>query len=150
MIRKTEIVKIKKFHPDAQIPKMGTNLAGAYDVTATEMIYTDDLVIYKLGFGIELPTNYRLMIIPRSNISGKGWVLGNSEGLIDCDYRGEIQVRFVPDGQKTNVPPYSPGDRIAQCYLEEVINIEFQEVNELSSTERNVGGFGSTRVSSKL
>lgn len=91
------------------------------------------------------------------------WILQNSPGLGDCDYRGEYQYRFraIPAfftriEYKNNVHtgrtdalqytkfPFNVGDRIGQIYLEEVIPIEFEEVEELSNTSRGEGGFGHT------
>jgi dUTPase len=85
-------------------------------------------------------------------------VLQNSPCLGDEDYTGEYVLKFrcIPTlgglssftGNISLYPgeefPYKPGDRIAQMYLEEVIPIEFEEVEELSNTERGDGGFGST------
>lgn len=148
-------IKLKKLHPDAVIPKQATELAGGWDVTVTEIIQTEkDFVICKLGFALELPKGYKLTLVPRSSLTKTKWILQNSPGLGDADYTGEYQYRFralpiiVPNtmGELTEYPkfPYEVGDRIGQVYLEEVIPIEFEEVEELSSTKRGTGGFGST------
>lgn len=155
-------VKIKKLHPNAKFPEKASKLAGGWDVTVTEIIQeSPDFVICKLGFALELPDGYKLTLVPRSSLTKTKWVLQNSPGLGDQDYLGEYQYRFrciptgiinVTSGEKSydyrilkyEEFPYKIGDRIGQVYLEEVISIEFEEVEELSSSERGEGGFGST------
>lgn len=146
-------VKIKKLHPDATLPKQATEFAGGWDVTTTEIIQeSDDFVICKLGFALELPVGYKLTLVPRSSLTKTKWVLQNSPGLGDQDFLGEYQYRFRAIPSKTIFSntlaydsfPYKVGDRIGQVYLEEVIPIEFEEVEELIITKRNTGGFGST------
>lgn len=160
-------VKIKKLHPDAVIPKQASELAGGWDVVATEIIEeSDDFVICKLGFALQPPTNYKITLVPRSSLTKTNWILQNSPGLGDPDYLGEYQYRFrcipintdleywddhgfitnINDGLKYQEFPYKVGDRIGQIYLEEIIPIEFIEVDELSNTDRGTGGFGSTGV----
>lgn len=156
-------IKFKRLHPNATIPKQATELAGGWDVTATEIIQeSDDFVICKLGFALGLPKGYKLTLVPRSSLTKTKWILQNSPGLGDADYTDEYQYRFraIPDtienkdygifGHPNNIAnliypefPYKVGDRIGQVYLEEVIPMEFEEVEELESTDR-LGGFGST------
>jgi dUTP pyrophosphatase len=150
-------VKIKKLDPKAQIPKQATEFSGGWDVVATEIIQeSNDFVICKLGFALELPKGYKLTLVPRSSLTKTHWILQNSPGLGDQDYTGEYQYRFralpIDIGWNNKQEycltyskfPYKVGDRIGQVYLEEVIPIEFEEVTELSDTERSTGGFGST------
>lgn len=155
-------VKIKKLHKDAVIPKKATQLAAGHDVIVTEIIQeADDFVICKLGFALTPPSGYKIVLVPRSSLTKTKWVLQNSPGQGDEDFTGEYQYRFraIPEDieQKNYGPlldncwkleyplfPYNLGDRIGQIFLEEVINFEFEEVEELSTTERGEGGFGST------
>lgn len=160
-------VQFQKLHPNAVLPKQGSELAGGWDVVATEVIEKEPgFVVCKLGFALQPPTNYKVTLVPRSSLTGTQWVVQNSPGLGDPDYRGEYQVRFrafpvdfhyTPGngvygpggyGPKTRLIypefPYKPGERVAQMYIEEIIPIEFEEVDELSVTERGVGGFGHT------
>jgi dUTP pyrophosphatase len=120
----------------------------------TEIVQeADDFVICKLGFALGIPEGYKLTLVPRSSLTKTTWILQNSPGLGDCDYTGEYQFRFraIPTGfdTYTGLPmytnfPFSEGERIGQVYLEEVIPMEFQEVDELRVTDRGDGGFGST------
>jgi dUTP pyrophosphatase len=148
-------IKIKKLHLNAVVPKRSTEFAGGWDVVATEMIQDSrDLVIYKIGWAMQPPPNFKITLVPRSSITKTKWILQNSPGLGDADYMGEYQFRFrsLPTGVTKFIdysfeyakPPFEIGERIGQIYLEEVIPIEFEEVEELSSTDRGEGGFGST------
>lgn len=151
-------VKIKKFHPNASIPKQATDLAGGWDVTVTEIIQeSNDFVICKLGFGLQPPPNYKITLVPRSSLTKTKWILQNSPGLGDADYLQEYQYRFrclpehISESRKFSPAyliyqkfPYRIGDRIGQIYLEEAIPIEFEEVDELLPIGNRIGGFGST------
>ncbi len=158
-------LKIKKIHPNATIPKQATELAGGWDVTVTEIEKVgDDLVICKLGFALQLPPNHRLILVPRSSITKTKWILQNTPGLGDADFLQEYQLRFraLPENWEDRIVglscssslkttlsypqfPYEVGDRIGQVYLEEVIPIEFEEVEEFDfSNDR--GGYGHTGV----
>lgn len=149
------LINLQRLHPDAVVPKRSTELAGGWDVVATEMIKeSEDFIIYKIGWAMQPPEGYKITLVPRSSLTKTKWILQNSPGLGDADYRGEYQYRFraIPDDIKNSIIPYlgytpSPfevGDRIGQIYLEEVIPIEFEELSELPSTNRGTGGFGST------
>lgn len=160
------ILEFKKLHENATIPERATELAGGWDVKVVEIEkVSDDFVICHLGFALAIPEGYKLTLVPRSSLTKTHWVLQNSPGLGDCDYRGEFQLRFrgIPvsytkwytdeNGRYVcgNVEkfvyepfPFKVGDRVGQVYLEEVIPIEFKVVEELSETKRGEGGFGST------
>lgn len=149
-------VKFKRLHPESKIPKKATEFAGGWDVTVTEIEQKEkDLVICKLGFALEIQTGYKLTLVPRSSLTKTKWILQNSPGLGDSDFRNEYQYRFralpnelgfnMEDGYFIKYPefPFKVGDRIGQIYIEEVIPIEFIEVDELSDSNR-LGGYGST------
>ena len=147
-------LKIKKLHPNAVIPKQTTELAGGWDVTCTEIVQeSPDFIICKLGFALQPPAGYRVILVPRSSFTKTKWVMQNSPGTGDADYLGEYQYRLRALPIRNNVlgtafeypeVPFKVGDRIGQIYLEEVIPIEFEEVGELTETERGTNGFGST------
>ena len=98
------------------------------------------------GLFIELPGGYEAQIRPRSGLAAKrGLTMLNAPGTIDSDYRGEIKVRLIRDTLGDSHPHYiDHGDRIAQGMLAPVEKIHFEIVNQLSTTERGAGGFGST------
>ena len=85
---------------------------------------------------------YSIDFRPRSSIWKTGMVLSNSVGTIDDLYRGEVSAVFYH--VFPNMPRYKVGDRIGQIKLGFTLPIEFEEVDELSDTERGDGGYGST------
>lgn len=150
-------IGFKKINENAIIPKRATNFAGGWDVFATEIEkISDDFVICKLGFALVLPEGYKLTLVPRSSLTKTHWVVQNSPGLGDSDFFGEYQFRFrcIPSDidvlylNKQNLKyeefPFNVGDRIGQIYLEEVIPINFNIIDELPESNRNPNGFGST------
>lgn len=147
-------LKIKKLHSNAVIPKQASELAGGWDVTCTEIVQkSPDFIICKLGFALQPPAGYRVILVPRSSFTKTKWIMQNAPGTGDADYLGEYQYRLRALPIRNNIlgtafeypeVPFKVGDRIGQIYLEEVIPIEFEEVEELTETERGTNGFGST------
>lgn len=140
-------VKFKKLYADTKLPIKGSDGAACYDVYANnvESEY-GGVVTYGLGFATEIPKGWKAIIVPRSNLTKKKWVMLNSPAQIDCDYRGEWMVKMNCIAGSFQPLPYIQGDRIAQIYFERVNDVEFEEVDNLSDTERGEGGFGSTGV----
>jgi dUTP pyrophosphatase len=102
-------------------------------------------MIIGLGFSTEIPVGYKGVVVPRSSLSKTSWILANSIGIIDADYRGEWMMVFKCLGEMIYNPlPYGIGDRCGQLYFEPVQGFYMEEVDELSDTERGEGGFGST------
>jgi len=97
------------------------------------------------GLYIELPQGYEAQIRPRSGLAAKhGISIVNSPGTVDADYRGEIRVILVNlSGEPFTV---TRGERIAQMVVARFEQVQWEEVEELSSSERGTGGFGSTGV----
>ena len=137
-------VKIQLSNYLARIPRKGTEGAACYDIYATskEILADGKVIRYDLGFRLELPKGTRIDLKPRSSVWKTGLILSNCVGTGDEDFRGEYAAYFyhvVPELQ-----PYSIGDRILQMSIENRHDIEFEETNDLSDTERGSGGFGST------
>lgn len=100
-------------------------------------------VLIPTGLSIELPHGYEAQIRPRSGLAIKqGITCLNTPGTIDADYRGEIQVILINLSKEPQL--IHPGDRIAQMVIQQVEQIEWLPVQQLSETVRNTGGFGST------
>lgn len=145
----TSTIKIKRLHSNVALPKFATSGAAAADVCAAindpVVVHPGETVQIPLGFALELPPTLAALILPRSGLGAKsGLVLGNLVGLCDSDYRGQyIAAMWLrKDGQAFTI---KPGDRIAQMMIVPIIpNLEFEEVEELGTTERGAGGFGST------
>jgi len=169
-------VKVKKLHPDAVIPRYATPGSAGFDLVAIEdvIIEPGDMVKVRTGLAFELPPGYELQIRPRSGISAKTKLrIANAPGTVDADYRGEVCVLLenTEDEDDSQNPwtrylltvngneisdddqyPFGTyiilrGDRIAQGVIAPVYRAAFEEVDELSETERGDGGFRSTGVS---
>jgi dUTP pyrophosphatase len=100
----------------------------------------------RTGICLEIPHGYEGQVRPRSGLASRfGVTLLNSPGTIDSDYRGEVRVILVNLGEETFTA--RPGDRIAQIVFASCERAELEETDELSGSERDCGGFGSTGVS---
>lgn len=152
-------VKIKKLHKDAVIPTYAKHGDAGMDLTAISKSYDDHgNVVYGTGLAFEIPLGFVGYIFPRSSNAKKDLILSNSVGVIDSGYRGEVIFKFKPvakieecsddstrvDDWYNDLEVYKIGDRIGQLIIMPIPKIEFIEVDELSSTDRGVGGFGST------
>lgn len=95
------------------------------------------------GLFIELPAGYEAQVRPRSGLAAKhGLTVLNSPGTIDADYRGEIAVILV----NLSAEPFTvnDGERVAQLVVAKHERVDWQPSEELASSERGAGGFGST------
>lgn len=145
-------IKFQRLHDDAVIPKHATPGSACVDLVATDIEYVEEnKVVVKYGFATEIPEGYKVFVMPRSSFTHKGWIMQNSPGVIDSDYRGEWMSKFeaIPVGVKDGILlyedfPYKKGDRVAQCSIEVNIHMAYKEVKDLSQTIRSTGGFGST------
>lgn len=149
-------IKFKKKDEQSKLPIKGSLQAAASDAYAHSITVKEDgKVVVGLGFSTEIPIGFKGIIVPRSNLTKYNWVLNNSFGVIDSDYRGEWMAVFTPlltavDNhgalEAVYIPgfPYVLGDRVCQIFFDIVLDVEIEEVEELSSTERGEGGFGST------
>lgn len=151
-------VKIKKLHPDAVIPRYAKPGDAGLDLTAVSRTFDEDgNVVYGTGLAFEIPEGYVGLVFPRSSLSKKDIALSNAVGVVDSGYRGEVTAKFKPTnyfsyyedcGRIIECPHdgiiYHIGERIAQMIILPYPQIEFEEVDELSQTERADGGYGST------
>lgn len=144
----TAIVNIKKLDENAVVPKRGSDYAAGYDLFAH--IDMDELAItphttVKVGTGVamEIPEGYFGAIYARSGLATKKGIRpANAVGIVDSDYRGELFVALHNDTDEYQT--ISNGERIAQIVITPFLPVQFNEVDELSTTERGAGGFGST------
>lgn len=143
------VVKIKKLNPEAVIPTYAKPGDAGMDLKAISKYYDNQgNTVYGTGLSIEIPENFVGLIFPRSSISKQNQSLTNSVGVIDSGYRGEITFKFKPTlkghSDVENNNHYEIGDRIGQLIILPYPQIEFEEVKELSQTERGAEGYGST------
>ncbi len=135
-------LRIKKLRVDAEIPKYHSKGAAAFDLHSAEnySLGPGETHIYKTGIAMEIPQGYAGFIWDRSGMGSKG--IHRFAGVVDSDYRGEIGVVLF---NSTNFEKeISKGDKIAQMVIQKHEQMEIQEVEELTPTERGEKGFGST------
>lgn len=132
-----------------QLPHYETIASAGMDLRAnlSESVTLQALerTIIKTGLFIELPVGFEAQVRPRSGLAAKkGITVLNAPGTVDADYRGEIGVILV---NLSNEPfTIENGERVAQLVIAKHERAEWIEVEELSSTDRGAGGFGSTGV----
>lgn len=138
-------VKIKKLNPNAVIPSYAKPGDAGMDLTAVTIHYDEhNNYVYGIGLAIEIPKCYVGLVFPRSSNRKTESYLTNSVGVIDSGYRGEIMASFKNRDNELHKAPYSIGDRVAQLIILPYPEIELEEAEELSETERGEGGHGST------
>lgn len=141
------LIRLKKINKDAKIPSYGSEFSAGADLYVCEeneiTIIPHETRLIHTGIAIEIPNGYVGLIYARSGLASKRDLApANKVGVIDSDYRGEILVALHNHGNKDQV--IQPFERIAQLVIAPVTQATFEEVEELNTTERNAGGFGST------
>jgi dUTP pyrophosphatase len=156
-------VKFKKLSENAVMPKKAHPTDAGFDLVATSREVDEyGNIVYGTGLAVEIPDGYVGLAFPRSSVSKYNLVMANSTGVIDAHFRGEMKFKFKmaieagyidADNEdtrffaRTSYPKhrvYAVGDRIAQLIIMPIPEIEFEETEELSSTDRGEGGYGST------
>lgn len=141
------MVKVKKLHPLARLPKRANNTdAGA------DLFSVDDVIIQPLsrslihtGISLEIPPQSIYgRIAPRSGLALKNGI-DVLAGVVDSGYRGEICVVLF-NTDKDNAYEVKSGDRIAQIIFEQYLGLSFTEADDLTDSNRSVNGFGSSGI----
>ena len=140
-------MNIKKLNEKAIIPTYGTEFSAGADLYACIeeeiTINPGETKLVPTGLAMEIPVGYGGFIYARSGLACKrGLAPANKVGVIDSDYRGEIMVALHNHSSEDQI--VGVGERIAQLVVTPYIKCEFEECEELDSTERGAGGFGST------
>jgi len=143
-------LKVKRLHPDAKMPVYATPGAACFDLHAIEGIFiaganraAPNTGLFRTGLAFEVPDGHVMLVFGRSGHAYKhGLRLANCVGVIDSDFRGEVMVKLTCDA--SHGQPIASGERIAQAMVIPVQQVAFIESEELSSTARGEGGFGST------
>lgn len=135
--------KVKRLSVNAIIPTYAKFGDSGFDLRTTKntTILPGETGKVALGLAFEVPTGFELQIRPRSGITSKT-KLRVQLGTIDSGYRGEVFATVDNIGTESHI--IKEGTRIAQGVIIPVIQAVFQEVDELSESERGTGGFGST------
>lgn len=140
-------IRFKKLIPEAQTPYRKFDEDAGFDFFCTSIEYAPNYIVYHTGIALEIPVGYLGLAFPRSSITNKDLMLKNSVGVIDASYRNEIMFRFQDTKEYAELRKkevYEVGDRIGQMVFIERPDITLEEADELSITERNMDGFGST------
>lgn len=141
------IIKFRKMNEHVKTPIKSTNEAAGFDLFnsgETTVIHPGEIKHISTGIQMEIPKGYAGFIYARSGLGCKhGIVPSNCVGVIDSDYRGEIIV-YLYNHNKHNSYTINHGDKIAQLVISAIPDVVIEEVDSLSETMRNDGGFGST------
>ncbi|MBP6845173.1 MAG: dUTP diphosphatase [Kofleriaceae bacterium] len=140
-------VRFRRLRPDAVVPAYmtadaaGLDLAAALDAAVT--LAPGARAAVGTGLAMELPRGFEGQVRPRSGLAkNHGVTVVNAPGTIDADYRGEVAVLLINLGDQPVA--ITPGMRIAQLVIAPVVQAVIEVADELSTTARGAGGFGST------
>ncbi|HEY9754853.1 MAG TPA: dUTP diphosphatase [Oculatellaceae cyanobacterium] len=144
-------LRVKRLPHCKALPKYATEGASGLDLCAAIAqpltIASRERKRVPTGVIIAIPEGYEGQVRARSGLADRaGLGLTNGIGTIDSDYRGEVQVLMINHGPDSYT--IQPGDRVAQLVLMPVPRVEVEEVDELTTTVRGDGGFGSTGTGS--
>lgn len=140
-------LQVMKLNESATLPTYGSEFAAGLDLYSNAQFKIEPHSRAVVTTGIALcwtgpdEKNYYMRIAPRSGLSVKNSI-DIGAGVIDWDYRGEIKVCVINNGNSEFV--INQGDRIAQMILEKINRVNIIESFELNETLRGTSGFGST------
>lgn len=142
-----EPIRVKVIREGAKLPAYGTAEAAGADLCACMeapvTIAPGETVFIPTGIALEVPKGCAGLIYARSGMACKrGLAPANKVGVVDSDYRGEINVVLYNHGSTSQV--VENGDKIAQFIITPVLTPAYEAVSALSDTVRGEGGFGST------
>ncbi len=140
-------IKYKVLNELAKEPTRGSEYAAGYDLYAATdreiSLFPHTTQLIGVGLAFELPDGYFGAVYARSGLaSKKGLRPANCVGVVDSDYRGEVMVALHNDSD--HIMTIDAGERIAQLVLMPYVNMTFEQAEELNTTNRGEGGFGST------
>ena len=140
-------IAVKKLDERAVLPTYGSAFSAGADLYAVLdgelIIQPNETKLVRTGLAMEIPEGFAGLIYARSGLATKrGLAPANKVGVVDADYRGEIMVAL--HNHSSMPQTVAVGERIAQLVVAPFLKAEFEEADELSSTVRGEGGFGST------
>ena len=140
-------IRVKKLSPKAILPTYGSSEAAGADLYAcleeSVTIQPGETVFIPTGIALEVPKGCAGLVYARSSMGAKrGLAPANKVGVIDSDYRGEIRVVLLNHGKVPQTVEH--GERVAQFLITPVLTPQYEEVEELTDTDRGTGGLGST------
>ena len=140
-------IHVKKLYPNAILPTYGSAEAAGADLyaclDAPVTVAPGEIFWVPTGIALEVPKGCAGLIYARSSMGTKrGLAPANKVGVIDSDYRGEVRVVLLNHSKQEQT--IVPGERVAQLIITPVLTPAYEEAEELTDTQRGVGGFGST------
>jgi len=140
-------VLIKKLDPGVEIPTYKTDGASGVDLMAYVKnpikLAPNSSCLVPTGLSIAFSNDYEIQIRPRSGLAAKNKIsVLNTPGTVDSDYRGEIKIILFNHGNRDFI--INNKDRVAQMILAPVHKMDLKEVDNLPTSIRGKGGFGST------
>jgi dUTP pyrophosphatase len=139
-------ILVKRLDPDVSLPARAHLGDAGLDVYASEdvSLKPGERTSVGTGIAVAIPEGYAAFVLPRSGLAAKhGISLVNAPGLIDSGYRGEVRVLLI-NLDRDEAVTLRRGERIAQLVVQHVEDVTLKEVDELPSSARGEGGFGST------
>jgi len=121
------IINVKKFAPNAVLPIRAHDTDAGFDLTATSVDATPNIITYGTGLGFQIPKGYVGLIFPRSSICKTRLMLSNAVGVIDSGYRGEVKFKFRILSNTDNGFRYEIGDRIGQLIIMPYPEVEYKK-----------------------
>lgn len=139
-------IRFKKVRHNAKVPVKAHETDAGFDLSVADssVNYAQKQTTYYTGVAVEIPKGYVGLLFPRSSIYKTTLRLSNAVGVIDSGYTGEIRAVMDIRHLQPNGMPYLPGDRFIQLVIMKLPDVELEEVEDLSPSERGENGFGSS------
>ncbi len=143
-IYKLDICKVFKSDSNAIIPFKSKESDVGYDLTIIKeyKTLTPSTKLYDTGIKLEVDYGYYIEIVPRSSISKSGYILSNSIGIIEKSYTGTLLVSLTKIDKE--MPDIKLPFKCCQILFKPQVSMSLIEVNAITETVRNSGGFGSS------
>ena len=143
-------MKFKKLSKTARAPTKGSEYAAGWDLYANIdnpfgllMVEAGETVMVPTGIAIQPDPGYFGAIYARSGLASKqGLRPANCVGIADEDFKGEIMVCLYNDSKEPRVVQH--GERVAQIVFQPYSTEDLVEVEDIGTSKRGEGGFGST------
>lgn len=143
------ILEFKRLSEKATEPKKAHPYDAGFDLTCTSVVLTDDYISYKTGIAVNIPKDHVGILVARSSSCKYDLLPASGVGIIDAEYQGELEFRFVRT-RETNIKQYVEGDKMCQLVVVPLAVFELQEVDifmpKSGGVNRGTGGFGSSGV----
>ena len=139
-------IAVKRLDPSLPLPTYARDGDAGLDLVAAERVVIEPgaRALVRTGLTLAIPAGYAGLVLPRSGLALRhGLTVLNAPGLIDAGYRGEVQILLV-NHDPSRTATLERGERVAQLVIQRVECVVLIEVDELPSSERGLGGFGST------